>query len=222
MYVVLPFALPALDHLESAIAATTQRESKKYLDILLAEDDSLNQLFMRRILEKQGHNVVLANNGQEAVDLFQEQNFDCILMDIQMPVMTGVEATQRIRSMEHGAPVKPQSTTGSPLGCFTGQAGSMEQRTEKGDRASEADGQKSETRNQRPTAEKRIPESLNSSISQSPNPRIPIIAVTAHTQPGDRERFLEAGMDGYIVKPVNHEDFQRVFSKFFGQEHLQQ
>ncbi|WP_291323586.1 response regulator [Desulfonatronospira sp.] len=164
VHVVLPFALPAVDHLESAIAATTQRESKKYLDILLAEDDSLNQLFMKKMLEKQGHNVVLANNGQEAVDLFQEQNFDCILMDIQMPVMTGVEATQRIRAAEVG------------------------------DRTSEIGGRMS---------------------------GIPIIAVTAHTQPGDRERFLDAGMDDYIGKPVNHEDFQRVFSKFFGQEHLQ-
>ncbi|RQD76943.1 ATP-binding protein, partial [Desulfonatronospira sp. MSAO_Bac3] len=213
VHVVLPFTLPAVDHLESVTAATTKPESKKYLDILLAEDDRLNQLFMKTMLEKQGHNVLLANNGQEAVDLFQEQNFDCILMDIQMPVMTGVEATQRIRSMEQGAwgPSETPVYDREPFGLFNGAG--MEH-------GAEVRGQRSEIRDERPTAEVRIPESLNSSIPQSPNPRIPIIAVTAHTQPGDRERFLEAGMDDYIGKPVNNEDFQRVFSKFFGQEYL--
>ena len=70
------------------------------LNLLLVEDDRINQLALRRLLEKRGHKVKVASNGQEAVDLFAQFEFDCILMDIQMPVMNGVEATQSIRASE--------------------------------------------------------------------------------------------------------------------------
>ena len=101
--------------------------------------------------------VVLAPNGKQAVEEFFRHDFDCVLMDIQMPEMTGLEATRAILEAK-------------------------------------------------PAGSKRD---------------VPIIAVTAHTQSGDRERFLDAGMDDYIGKPVSSQDFQRVFDKFFGVKQVQ-
>lgn len=117
------------------------------LSILLAEDDRINQLALHRLLQKRGHRVQIANNGQEAVDLFAQHEFDCILMDIQMPVMNGVEATQSIRTSE----------------------------------------------------------------VLSSRKRVTIFAVTAHAMAGDRERFLAAGMDNYLAKPLKIQDLEKLF-----------
>ena len=70
------------------------------LKILLVEDNPVNQELARRLLEKRGYQVTLANNGSEAVDQFEKNRFDLILMDMQMPVMGGLEATEAIRSRE--------------------------------------------------------------------------------------------------------------------------
>ena len=70
------------------------------LSVLLVEDNPVNQELALRILEREGHRVVVANNGAEALDRFEESKFDVILMDMQMPVMGGVEATEAIRSRE--------------------------------------------------------------------------------------------------------------------------
>jgi protein-histidine pros-kinase len=70
------------------------------LKILLAEDNPVNQELAKRLLEKDSHRVTIANNGAEAVDLFDDAHFDVILMDMQMPVMGGIEATEAIRSRE--------------------------------------------------------------------------------------------------------------------------
>jgi len=107
------------------------------LRLLLVEDNRVNQKLALRLLEKLGHQVTLAINGQEAIELLQSSAFDLVLMDIQMPVMGGVEATQKIRDAE-----------------------------------------------------------LKTGV------HIPIIAMTAHAMMGDAEKYLSAGMDGCVSKPV--------------------
>jgi CheY-like chemotaxis protein/HPt (histidine-containing phosphotransfer) domain-containing protein len=113
---------------------------QRNLHILLAEDNEINQRLAVATLEKWGHTVVVANNGKEALDALEEQVFDLVLMDVQMPEMDGFEATVAIREGEE----------------VTGR-------------------------------------------------HIPIIAMTAHVMEGDRERCLEAGMDGYTSKPIKAE-----------------
>jgi PAS domain S-box-containing protein len=117
------------------------------LRILLAEDSPLNQKLAVSLLTKWGHTVTVANNGQEAVAAVAQQPFDLVLMDIQMPEMNGLEATQAIRLWER------------PYGQH-----------------------------------------------------LPIVALTAHALQGDRERCLEAGMDGYVSKPIRQEELYQAIA----------
>ena len=81
-------------------SASKPADKPASLRVLVAEDNAVNQLVVTKLLEKAGHQVTLANNGQEAVELFSQRAFDLILMDVQMPVMDGIEATQAIRTRE--------------------------------------------------------------------------------------------------------------------------
>ncbi len=72
------------------------------LRVLLAEDNPVNQKLVVRLLEKRGHAIVVASNGQEALDFLDRASFDLVLMDVQMPVMDGIEATLMIRKLEEG------------------------------------------------------------------------------------------------------------------------
>jgi signal transduction histidine kinase/chemotaxis response regulator CheB len=72
------------------------------LRVLVVEDNPLNQLLAVRILQKAGHSTAVADNGQEALDLVQQEDFDLVLMDVQMPVMDGFQATALIRQNLQG------------------------------------------------------------------------------------------------------------------------
>lgn len=106
--------------------------------IMVVEDERVNAMVISGMLSNLGCSVTLAQNGREAIQLLEKEQFDCILMDIQMPEMDGVETVAQIRQLQ----------------------------------------------NQRFGS-------------------VPIIAVTAHAMKGDRERFLQAGMDEYLTKPVD-------------------
>jgi CheY-like chemotaxis protein/HPt (histidine-containing phosphotransfer) domain-containing protein len=108
--------------------------------VLVVEDNRVNQTLAKRLLVQRGHRVTLAENGRKALDLVAKRAFDLVLMDVQMPVMNGLEAAAAIRERERG----------------TGR-------------------------------------------------HVPIVALTAHAMRGDRERALAAGMDTYLVKPVQRE-----------------
>ncbi|MDY7000760.1 MAG: PAS domain-containing protein [Thermodesulfobacteriota bacterium] len=119
------------------------------LKVLVAEDNPVSRVFAVRMLEKFGHGVTAVENGREVLSALEKESFDAVLMDVQMPVMDGVEATRIIRG----------------------------------------------------------------SVSGDIDPHIPIIAMTAHAMMGDRERFLEAGMDDYMAKPVEGREFAAVIAR---------
>jgi len=77
------------------------QEDRNRLRILLAEDNVVNQTLATRLLEKRGYNVTVAANGRIALEAFEREPFDAILMDVQMPEMDGFEATVAIREKEH-------------------------------------------------------------------------------------------------------------------------
>ncbi|MFP5258973.1 MAG: PAS domain S-box protein [Acidobacteriota bacterium] len=122
------------------------------LRLLLAEDDAVSLMSFARMLEKAGHTVDLVENGAEAVARLAVADYDCILMDVQMPVLDGVAATLAIR----------------------------------GDAA------------------------------LGPKAAIPIIAMTAYAMAGDRERFLAAGMNGYVSKPVDAKELAQALDRVTG------
>jgi signal transduction histidine kinase/CheY-like chemotaxis protein len=84
----------------SVVTRHSLREDRRKLNVLLAEDNPVNQKLAKRLLEKRGHRVALAETGKQVLDLLPQQTFDVVLMDVQMPEMSGFEATAAIREQE--------------------------------------------------------------------------------------------------------------------------
>ena len=100
-------AQPAETSRPPLVTRHSLREARPSRRILLVEDNRVNQLVARRLLEKSGHAVTVANNGREALTILEAAHtheFACVLMDVQMPEMDGFEATAIIRERERHAP----------------------------------------------------------------------------------------------------------------------
>jgi signal transduction histidine kinase/CheY-like chemotaxis protein len=95
-------SLPLSESTNKPVAAADPQPAttSSSLKILVAEDHLVNQKLILTLLKRLGHTVTLATNGREAVDLWSDNSFDLVLMDMQMPVMGGVEATNLIRQLE--------------------------------------------------------------------------------------------------------------------------
>ena len=93
-------AIDASNQIQPTVTQKSHLRSENALHILLVEDNHVNQILAIRLLEKLGHQVTLAHHGLEAVSQWQIGKFDAILMDVDMPLMNGYEATQKIREAE--------------------------------------------------------------------------------------------------------------------------
>jgi PAS domain S-box-containing protein len=96
----LPFVVPEQTESPEHSASPAPPSPLRPLNILLAEDNPVSAEFITKVLERMGHRVVVAENGQQALDSMGQQLFDAVLMDIQMPVLGGVEAVAVIRRDE--------------------------------------------------------------------------------------------------------------------------
>ena len=99
-----------------ASGAVPPHTPQRSLHILLIEDNAVNQVVTRRLLEREGHTVVVAENGLRGLEAVSRETFDAILMDVQMPDMDGIETTRAIRSRERGGHHR------TPIVAFTAHA----------------------------------------------------------------------------------------------------
>lgn len=137
VYLTLCLPLAAGDAKAAAPEVNPPQEAPQGLRVLVVEDDPVNLFTVRAMLERMGHTVRTATDGEQALAVLVGAPFDCVLMDIQMPQMDGMTAVGLLRA------------------------------------------------------------------SHCANADVPVVALTAYVMNGDRERFLDAGMDAYLAKPIS-------------------
>jgi len=191
--------------------------------ILLAEDNEINQQVAIEILTNAGLHVTLAINGQIALNLVRENSFDAVLMDIQMPLMDGYEATKRIRKWENG--MRPSTSSGetkSECGSRNMDGGHRQAQARQSGKM-DGGGQKAEDRNQKTGDGSRKFENNNGQNSDLKsairNPKseiksLPIIAMTANAMAGDREKSLATGMNDHVAKPIDPNELFTTLAKW--------
>ena len=145
-------ARPALSRGGAQRCCRPLPRSVQEIKVLAVDDNAANLKLIAAMLKEMVSQVVVCKNGKEAVRLAQSQPFDIIFMDIQMPIMDGISATQAIRS-------------------------------------------------------------------QSLNTETPIVAVTAHAIPGERERLIRQGMDDYLAKPIDEAMLAKLITDFAHRRH---
>ena len=118
-------------------------------NILVAEDNYINQKLLSKLLSKKGYNSFVVEDGEKVLKALEERKFDAVLMDIQMPLMDGYQATTIIRQRE----------------------------------------------------------------KESGGRHVPIIGITAFAMESDRQKCFEIGMDDYLSKPFNKDDFYDIIEK---------
>lgn len=119
--------------------------------VLIVEDDPKNLKLVRDVLQASGYATIEAPDGKQGVELAKARKPDLILMDIQLPIMDGLQATKILKS-------------------------------------------------------------------DASTRKIPIIALTAYTMSGDKEKALQAGCDGYMPKPINVRDFLKKVAEYLPNE----
>ncbi|MFW5759309.1 MAG: PocR ligand-binding domain-containing protein, partial [Bacteroidota bacterium] len=124
-----------------------KRQKDKQLKILLVEDKKVNQMVIQLMLEELGHQVTIASDGANSIEIFTPGVYDLILMDIQMPVMDGIVATRQLKKLYDNLP--------------------------------------------------------------------PIVGLSANAFEGDKEKYMNLGMDDYLSKPVKTEDFELLLDRLF-------
>ncbi|HNW98881.1 MAG TPA: PAS domain S-box protein [Bacteroidales bacterium] len=148
-FVEIPFIIAEKQNAETEIKPSMGNDKKHKIKILLVEDDGINQLYMKSFLNKMGYKVDTAFNGIQALEKYDNSEYDIILMDGQMPKMDGFEATQIIREKE----LKSKKHT-------------------------------------------------------------KIIAITGYAVTGDKEKFINAGMDDYIAKPIDENKLLELIKQY--------
>jgi len=143
---------PPLTARPITLESTCSRAAIRGARVLLVEDNEFNQQVARELLESAGLSVTLATTGRQALEKLQQADFDAVFMDVQMPVMDGLEATRQLRQC---------------AGLAT----------------------------------------------------LPVIAMTAHALPQDRQRCLDAGMSDYIAKPIDPDKLLELLTTWIAPQH---